>query len=195
MEKSVIFHLPWISYEVIIPPPRIWMHVLGKRLNIETFGPGHVCIVLQVGAILVHSLLRRFGLEPVWVEKRIPSRNHGHRSRPARFTVTLFPMLSDSMAKDCFVFQRLWALHFPLKFIWFANCLHVRKGGLQFPFTAWGRLTAASPPTSTIRLGSEGPGEPWAWGGPLGGTECWHNAPFSTQNKFCWLWHFNLMKD
>lgn len=39
-----------------------------------------------------------------------------------------FSGLSDFAAKSCSAFQRLRALHFQLTLIWFANCLHVRKG-------------------------------------------------------------------
>lgn len=147
------------------------------------------------GGILVHSLLRRFSLEPAWGGKRVRPRNHGHQYSRGGLHSHPFPVLRDSTTKDCFVFQRLRTFHSPLKFIRFANCLHIRKGRLQFPLTAWGRLGAGVLASSTARRGAEGPGEPRARGRPLGGMECWHNAPFSTQNKFCWLWHFDLMKD
>lgn len=42
-------------------------------------------------------------------------------------TLTL-PRLCGCPVKSGFVFQRRGALHFQLKFIWLANCLHVEKG-------------------------------------------------------------------
>ena len=57
--------------------------------------------------------------------------NDGHqgwREPWSGFCKVTFPGLNDYTALSCFVFQRLRALEFQLKFIWFANCLHVRKG-------------------------------------------------------------------
>lgn len=45
-----------------------------------------------------------------------------------------FSRLSDYTVKSCFVFQRLRVLYSQLKFIWFANCLHVRKGERAISF-------------------------------------------------------------
>lgn len=66
----------------------------------EAYSPGHVCIFLYVGGILVHSLLRRFSLEPAWGGKRVRPRNHGpQRSRDGVLSHP-FPVLGDSTAKD-----------------------------------------------------------------------------------------------
>lgn len=69
----------------------------------------------------------------------MPPRSRGHRG--CRHSDT-FSAVSDSVAKNSHASQRLRALHFPLKFIRFANCLHVRKGRLQFPLAAPGKLPA-----------------------------------------------------
>lgn len=98
----------------------------------ETFSPGRVCIFLYVGEILVPSLRRWCSPEPVWGVKRMRPRNRGHQRSLGWVPSHTFLVLCDSMAKDCFIFQRLQALHFPLKLIRFANCLHVRKGGCNF---------------------------------------------------------------
>lgn len=154
------------------------------------------CLHLSLcGGFLVPSLLRWCSREPVWNVKRMPPRNRGHQRSLGWGPSHTFLVLSDSTAKDCFIFQRLRALHFPLKCIQFANCLHVRKGGCNF-LSAHGE---GSRPGLCCRPPCDR--EPRALASPrrsagLGEAQsAWHNAPFSTQNKFCWLWCFDLMKD
>lgn len=104
-----------------------------------------------------------------------------------------FAELRDYTVKSCFVFQRLRALQSQLKFIWFANCLHVGKGErtISFHCNLKFRNYGFSSPTRKLQAWRA----PGTGAGPRGGMQPWYKAPFCTHNNFGWLWDFDLMKD
>lgn len=196
METSVIVHFTsnnlWSDHlstnNVNATPGRMF-----KNGDLQSWA----CLHLHLGGFLVGSLVRRFSLEPAH-----EADNRVYGGFLPGTVVTRLPEPGSRShvsgaqwlhGQGLFCFSKTPRLHFPLKFIWFANCLHLGKGRLQFPLCTGKARGWALP--STLRRGAEGPVEPQAQGWPLGGTKYWHNAPFSTQNKFCWLWHFDLMKD
>lgn len=81
-----------------------------------------VCVFLWRSSC---SFRRGCGLDPH--AKPVTGAKRNFSCDKAVCTLAL-PGLRDCTVKSRFVFQRRRALHSQLKFIWFANCLHVEKG-------------------------------------------------------------------